>query len=131
MTRNSPPSSTYAGHLRWIKEHLTAEDNSMRWVTRTYWSRKPRSEQEWLVFVEALHGIDVTPEYQAGLVHVTEPEPEPAAPEPGPAPAPPQDSPAYRALAGLRAADPRMALARPRPAAGYVEAQGVRGLRHP
>ncbi|CAL9503290.1 hypothetical protein SUDANB145_03467 [Streptomyces sp. enrichment culture] len=45
-TRSSLARITEAGHLRWIKEHITVEDNTMRWVTRTYWSRTRRSA-EW------------------------------------------------------------------------------------
>ncbi|GAB2804483.1 hypothetical protein GCM10027073_41440 [Streptomyces chlorus] len=37
--RTSLARITEAGHLRWIKEHITVEDHTMRWVTRTYWSR--------------------------------------------------------------------------------------------
>ncbi|MFG2963104.1 hypothetical protein ACGFZS_07415 [Streptomyces sp. NPDC048288] len=44
--RTSLRRITLAGHLRWIKEHITVEDNSMRWVTRTYWSRTPRSAED-------------------------------------------------------------------------------------
>ncbi|WP_405818364.1 hypothetical protein OG241_25950 [Streptomyces sp. NBC_01390] len=65
---------TLAGHLRWIKEHITAEDNSMRWVTRTYWSRTRRSAQWWAEFVRERRGRDVTGRYQAGLARVEEPE---------------------------------------------------------
>ncbi|MEV8018815.1 hypothetical protein AB0O76_21235 [Streptomyces sp. NPDC086554] len=132
--RTSLRRLTEAGHLRWIKEHLTVEDNSMRWVTRTYWSRTRRSEAWWAEFVRARHGRDVTHEYQPGLARVTEPapdaepeakpdaEPQPEAqpqpeakpdaqPQPQPQPTPtPKTTLAYRTLAQLRAADPRMAL---------------------
>ena len=63
---------TLAGHLRWIKEHITAEDNSMRWVTRTYWSRTRRSAQWWAEFVRERCGRDVTRRYQPGLARVEE-----------------------------------------------------------
>ncbi|MEV0320827.1 hypothetical protein ACIBKX_23385 [Streptomyces sp. NPDC050658] len=110
-----------AGHLRWIKEHLTAEDDSMRWVTRTYWSRTRRSEAWWAEFVRELHGIDVTHEYHPGLARAERQEPEAEAlepeptpelqPEPAPAPkAAPNPTPAYATLAQLRATDSRMAL---------------------
>ncbi|MEW2449169.1 hypothetical protein AB0896_16615 [Streptomyces parvulus] len=33
--RTSLGRITQVGHLRWIKEHITVEDNTMRWVTRT------------------------------------------------------------------------------------------------
>lgn len=64
---------TLAGHLRWIKEHITAEDNSMRWVTRTYWSRTRRSAEWWAEFVRERRGRDVTGRYQPGLARVEEP----------------------------------------------------------
>jgi hypothetical protein len=51
-----------AGNLRLIKEHLQVEDNTFRWVTRTYWSRTPRSDEWWKAFVRDLCGIDVTGE---------------------------------------------------------------------
>ena len=50
------------GHLRLIKEHLQVEDNSFRWVTRTYWSRDSRSDAWWKAFVRELRGIDATDE---------------------------------------------------------------------
>ncbi|WP_306309890.1 hypothetical protein [Streptomyces lasiicapitis] len=62
---------TDVGHLRWVKEHLTVEDNSMRWVTRTYWSRERRSPEWWAEFVRARHGRDVTHDYRPGLARVT------------------------------------------------------------
>ncbi|MFD5696603.1 hypothetical protein [Streptomyces lasiicapitis] len=103
--RTSMGRLTDAGHLRWVKEHLTVEDNSMRWVTRTYWSRERRSAEWWAEFVRARHGRDVTHDYRPGLARVTplEPEraPERAAPDPGPA---------HHVLAQLRNADRRLAL---------------------
>ncbi|WP_354431015.1 hypothetical protein [Streptomyces sp. FZ201] len=117
--RTSLGRITAAGHLRWIKEHITIEDNSMRWVTRTYWQRTPRSPEWWAKFAEERHGKDVTEEYMSGLVRGEpneEPEPEPdvvpepdAVPEPDEEPAE-QPSTAYQALADVRAADDRMPL---------------------
>ncbi|MEV6946234.1 hypothetical protein AB0N07_30450 [Streptomyces sp. NPDC051172] len=111
-TRTSLNRLTEAGHLRWIKEHITVEDNSMRWVTRTYWSRTPRSPEWWAEFARQRDGKDVT-DFRPGLARtdvetptVVEPSPEAAAD----VPESPQASAAYRALAGLRAADPRMPL---------------------
>ncbi|MEV7194029.1 hypothetical protein AB0N81_19805 [Streptomyces sp. NPDC093510] len=101
-TRTSLKRLTEAGHLRWVKEHITVEDNSMRWVTRTYWSREPKSLEWWAEFVRSRHGRDVTDAYQPGLARATEPEP--AAQQ---APEPPT---AHRTLAQLRTADRRMAL---------------------
>ncbi|MCF3119339.1 hypothetical protein IPZ68_06400 [Streptomyces arenae] len=106
--RTSLRRLTEAGHLRWIKEHITVEDNSMRWVTRTYWSREPKSPEWWAEFVRARHGRDVTDAYQPGLARTSEPEPEPE-PE-RTAPPEPEPSAAHRTLARLRTADPRMAL---------------------
>ena len=65
----------HAGHLRWIHEHLTIEDGSMRWVTRTYWSRTPRPMEWWKNFAEERDGRDVTEHYQPGLARVEENEP--------------------------------------------------------
>ncbi|WP_306332801.1 hypothetical protein [Streptomyces sp. KL118A] len=104
--RTSLRRLTEAGHLRWVKEHIIVEDGSMRWVTRTYWSRKPKSVAWWAEFVRAWHGRDVTDAYQPGLARVTEPEPEPD-------PASPRDdesTAAHRTLVQLRTADRRMAL---------------------
>ncbi|MER5305008.1 hypothetical protein ABT039_36850 [Streptomyces lasiicapitis] len=69
--RTSMGRLTDAGHLRWVKEHLTVEDNSMRWVTRTYWSRERRSPEWWAEFVRARHGRDVTHDCRPGLARVT------------------------------------------------------------
>jgi hypothetical protein len=107
---------TLAGHLRWIKEHITVEDNSMRWVTRTYWSRTRRSVEWWADFAQERHGRDVTEHYQPGLARIEEQAPEaesePAEPEGAAADAPTADEPstAYQTLAELRSADRRMPL---------------------
>ncbi|MFE1308639.1 hypothetical protein [Streptomyces sp. NPDC058755] len=101
---------TLAGHLRWIKEHITVEDNSMRWVTRTYWSRTRRSAEWWAEFARQRDGRDVTEDYQPGLARTESPEPEPepqAAAEPD---KPDEPSAAYRTLVELRTADSRMSL---------------------
>ncbi|MFJ3667664.1 hypothetical protein ACIPSE_14555 [Streptomyces sp. NPDC090106] len=95
---------TLAGHLRWIKEHITVEDNSMRWVTRTYWSRTPRSPEWWADFVRDRDGKDVTEDHLPGLARAedrpSEPD-EPLAEEP---------SEAYRTLADVQSVDSRMPL---------------------
>ncbi|MFJ1649180.1 hypothetical protein [Streptomyces sp. NPDC088258] len=49
-----------AGHLRRVKEHLVLEDNSYRWVTRTYFSRTARDDDWWKAYVGGLRGIDLT-----------------------------------------------------------------------
>ncbi len=110
--RTSLTRITEAGHLRWIKEHITVEDGTMRWVTRTYWSRTRRSAEWWARFARERHGKDVTRDHQPGLARVEE---QPAAVEtPAEQPAVPDEpepeSAAYRVLTGLCAADPRMPL---------------------
>ncbi|MEU2980362.1 hypothetical protein ABZ678_26115 [Streptomyces hirsutus] len=115
---------TEAGHLRWIKEHITLDDHTMRWVTRTYWSRTRRSPEWWAQFARERHGKDVTRDHQPGLARVEdgvsidvpaarepdiEPEPETGI-EPEVEPEAQPDSAAYRVLAGLRAADARLRL---------------------
>ncbi|MGW0826660.1 hypothetical protein [Streptomyces sp. NPDC002845] len=109
------------GHMRWIREHITVEDNSMRWVTRTYWSRTRRSAEWWANFARERKGRDVTADYAPGLARAEEPAPEtegqrqeepsePPAEQPCDQPSEPQPSAAYLALAELRSADPRMPL---------------------
>lgn len=125
--RTSSGRLVHAGHLRWIKEHLTIEDGSMRWVTRTYWSRTPRSVEWWKNFARERDGRDVTEHYQAGLARIEENEPadevhevhrgheesapatEPVEPTEVEALAP-EPTTAYQTLAELRSVDPRMPL---------------------
>ncbi|MFJ8108838.1 hypothetical protein [Streptomyces sp. NPDC096132] len=106
--RTSMGRITLAGHLRWVKEHITVEDNSMRWVTRTYWSRTRRSEEWWADFVRRLHGKDVTEDYLAGLARVEQEQSAEAA-EPAEE-STEQPGTAYETLAGLREADARLPL---------------------
>jgi hypothetical protein len=122
--RTSTGRLVHAGHLRWIREHLTIEGNSMRWVTRTYWSRMPRPVEWWANFARERDGRDVTEHYQSGLARIEENGPadeaheepaqeaEPAEPaEPVDAePAAPGPGTAYQTLAELRSADARMPL---------------------
>ncbi|MCD7443563.1 hypothetical protein K4B79_35795 [Streptomyces lincolnensis] len=112
--RTSLGRITLAGHLRWIKEHITVEDDSMRWVTRTYWSRTRRSVEWWEDFARERHGKDVTEDHMPGLARVEDTEEieeavsgveQPEAEEPVE-----QPSDAYRALADLRSVDARMPL---------------------
>lgn len=100
------------GHLRWIREHITLDDGSMRWVTRTYWSRTPRSAAWWEEFARARNGRVVTDGHRPGLARTEEAEEEIHEEEPvEPAePAEPQAGAAYRALAELGDADRRMPL---------------------
>ncbi|MFI9760892.1 hypothetical protein ACIHFB_23430 [Streptomyces sp. NPDC051963] len=107
--RSSLNRLTEAGHLRWIKEHITLADNTMRWVTRTYWSRTRRSPEWWANFARERDGKDVT-DYRPGLARIEDPTPQPTPEATQDEPAPGEPSAAYRTLAGLRAADPRMPL---------------------
>jgi hypothetical protein len=119
--RTSMGRITLAGHLRWIKEHITVEDNSMRWVTRTYWSRTPMSPEWWADFTRGRNGKDVTEDHLPGLARVEavadeavaeveEQAPETEEPAVGAEPPAEQPSEAYQTLAEVRAADPRMPL---------------------
>ncbi|WP_338423533.1 hypothetical protein [Streptomyces gobiensis] len=71
-----------AGHLRRVKEHLTSDEGSLRWVTRTYFTRTARDDAWWAAF-------------QAGQQ---------------PDPTPPPRSRAYDTLAALGRTEPRMTL---------------------
>jgi len=112
--RTSLNHLTEAGHLRWIKEHITVEDHSMRWVTRTYWSRTPRSPEWWAEFARERHGRDATQAYQPGLARVEESasQSEPVTPEAVQHDEPVDDEPgiAYLALVEACIADRRMSL---------------------
>ncbi|WP_436738146.1 hypothetical protein [Streptomyces sp. BBFR102] len=59
-----------AGHLRRVREHLTLHDRTMRWVTRTYWSREPHDDSWWAEFVRRIKGIDITGARGEGLARV-------------------------------------------------------------
>ncbi|MFG2680259.1 hypothetical protein [Streptomyces sp. NPDC048392] len=105
--RTSLTRLTEAGHLRRIREHLTVEDNTMRWVTRTYWSRTRRSEAWWEEFARQRNGRVVPGDLRPGLARTDEPE------LPGPeADARPDSGAAtsYLTLAKIRDAEPRMRL---------------------
>ncbi|MGC9497586.1 hypothetical protein [Streptomyces sp. WG7] len=94
-----------AGHLRWIREHITVEDHTMRWVTRTYWSRTRRSEAWWEEFARERDGRIVPAGHRPGLARTDEPE----LPEPETEPQS-EAKTSYLTLAGIREADPRMSL---------------------
>ncbi|MFI9047978.1 hypothetical protein [Streptomyces sp. NPDC053427] len=88
-----------AGHLRRITETLPSDNGSVRWVTRTYFSRTPRDDAWWMAF-------------RAGNVPEDAPANVPAA-EPPPRPQHPQHRPrtrAYDLLATLGRTEPRMTL---------------------
>ncbi|MCF6524279.1 hypothetical protein HOY81_14440 [Streptomyces sp. JJ36] len=102
-----------AGHLRRFREHLVHPDGS-RWVTRTYFTRTPRDDAWWADF-QAGRLPEEPPVAEpaprpAEAGRTTDPEdasPEPSVPPPRGVRAP---SPAYRALASLSRADPRLTL---------------------
>ncbi|MEV0846370.1 hypothetical protein AB0J21_10920 [Streptomyces sp. NPDC049954] len=50
---------TDRGHLRRVKQHVTVEDGSRRWVTRTFFSRTARDAAWWREFVRSVKGIDL------------------------------------------------------------------------
>ncbi|WP_430378874.1 hypothetical protein [Streptomyces sp. B1-3] len=116
FTRGCLKRLSNVGHLRQLREHITVEDDSMRWVTRTYWSRTRRSEEWWADFARQRDGRLVPEDYQAGLARPEEPESPASAQETveeaAPVDEPPagQPSAAYQVLADLRAADSRMPL---------------------
>ncbi|MGF0165938.1 hypothetical protein ACQRET_18150 [Streptomyces koyangensis] len=98
-----------AGHLRRIREHLTLHDRTMRWVTRTYWSREPHDDTWWAEFARRIKGIDVTGARGEGLARADQgaretpgapntPPPAPPTPPQAPTETPeaPADSPAAR-----------------------------------
>ncbi len=96
--RTSMQRLTDAGHLCHIREHLVIEDNSMRWVTRTYWSRTRRSAEWWADFARMRKGRVVYEDHRPGLARIEEPPagaaPEQASPEQAPPEqAPPADEP--------------------------------------
>ncbi|MFE6746542.1 MarR family transcriptional regulator [Kitasatospora purpeofusca] len=96
-----------AGHLRRVRERVGADRS--QWVFRTYFSRTPRGDGWWNHFIAT---GEAPPE--------TLPDTLPPAEQPGTArpreastdaqPPPAEETPAHRALAGLGAADRRLAL---------------------
>ncbi|MEU0956341.1 hypothetical protein ABZ353_28995 [Streptomyces niveus] len=96
-----------AGHLRLVKEHLAVADNSLRWVTRTYFSRTSRDDEWWKAYVAGLRGVDLT-----GLDRDRDQEGKRDRDRPAeaPAPTPPAPTVAYRTLARLGRTEPRMTL---------------------
>ncbi|WP_432135089.1 hypothetical protein [Streptomyces sp. bgisy154] len=119
--RTSMQRLTDAGHLCHIREHLVIEDNSMRWVTRTYWSRTRRSAEWWADFARMRKGRVVYEDHRPGLARIEEP---PAGPAPEQAPpeqaspeqAPPADEP--QAAPEPQATAPEPQAAAPEPQAG-------------
>ncbi|GGU28201.1 hypothetical protein [Streptomyces daghestanicus] len=96
-TRTSLRGLDEGGHLRHIREHLTVEDGSPRWVTRAYWSRTRRSKEWWETFARERKGRIVIEDCTRGLARTDEPEPPTPEPEPGPEP-----DPESQAAAGAR-----------------------------
>ncbi|WP_344607426.1 hypothetical protein [Streptomyces glaucus] len=72
--RTSLRSLSDVGHMKQIREHITVEDHSMRWVTRTYWSRTRRPAQWWEEFARERKGRIVTEDHRPGLARTDEPE---------------------------------------------------------
>ncbi|MFI6861102.1 MarR family transcriptional regulator [Streptomyces sp. NPDC050421] len=109
-----------AGHLRQAR-CAVGDGDTLRWVTRTFWSRTARDNEWWNTFLtaEASHRL-----LQPVITSATPPPPwvpaEPAAPaaseEPAPTPLVPQQrtsgdaSPAYLALTRLGPTDKRLGL---------------------
>ncbi|WP_142217695.1 hypothetical protein [Streptomyces sp. SLBN-118] len=102
--RSALKALTDAGHLRRIKEKVVRDDDAVRWVTRTYWSRTARSAEWWQEFCRSVRGVmlDAHDDTQ-GLG--TNAESATATAEPGP-----ERTTAYRTLAALGRTDPRMTL---------------------
>ncbi|MFF4079335.1 MarR family transcriptional regulator [Streptomyces sp. NPDC001777] len=109
-----------AGHLRRVRE-LRGENDQVRWVTRTYWSRNAHDNEWWNAFLTA----EATPVPEPVPVPVPVSVPVPASvpqqrtaePEPQPEPRPEPEaceekrpSRAFMALARLGRRDARLAL---------------------
>ncbi|WP_405898414.1 MarR family transcriptional regulator [Streptomyces sp. NBC_00727] len=108
-----------AGHLRQVR-CAVGDGESIRWVTRTFWSRTARDNEWWTTFLatEETHCAPQPPVAPVGPPPPWVPA-EPAATDaPPPAPVLPQQrtrepqgpSPAYLALAELGRTDPRLVL---------------------
>lgn len=103
-----------AGHLRRVREHVNCESGGRRWVTRTYFSRMPRSDAWWASF----RAGERTP---SPSVHTGPAPPQPATDEGPPSANEPADQTtsahsdallrrAYGVLAGLGRQEFRMSL---------------------
>ncbi|MFF8566823.1 hypothetical protein ACF06N_17885 [Streptomyces albidoflavus] len=126
-----------AGHLRRIREHLTLHDRTMRWVTRTYWSREPHDDTWWAEFARRIKGIDVTGARGEGLARADQGAHETSGAMDTPPQAPsetqeaPADSPAARPvwLAHPDEARPRPRTERPRQSPAPETAASTPGYR--
>lgn len=101
--RSALKALVHAGYLRRIKEQVVREDGARRWVTRTYWSRTPRSAAWWWEFCRSVRGVMLDIPDGGGGDDNAEGDP-PADEEP------PPRSTAYRTLAQLGRTEPRMTL---------------------
>lgn len=94
-----------AGHLRRVRERVGADRS--QWVFRTYFSRTPRGDGWWNHFIATGEALPETP---PGALPEAAPPARPREESTDAQPPPPEETPAYRALAGLGAADRRLAL---------------------
>lgn len=102
--RSALKALAHAGHLRRIKEQVVRDDGARRWVTRTYWSRTPRTAAWWWEFCRSVRGVMLDDPYGRSDGDGTG-EDELSADE-----APPPRSTAYRTLAQLGRTESRMTL---------------------
>ncbi|GAA1929415.1 hypothetical protein GCM10009837_63830 [Streptomyces durmitorensis] len=104
--RSALKALSHAGHLRRIKEQVVRDDGARRWVTRTYWSRTPRTAAWWWEFCRSVRGVMLDDPYGGdGVDGDGGGEGGPPADE-----VPPPRSTAYRALAELGRTEPRLTL---------------------
>ncbi|GAA3087830.1 hypothetical protein ACFQ0X_19660 [Streptomyces rectiviolaceus] len=105
--RSALKALAHAGHLRRIKEQVVREDGACRWVTRTYWSRTPRTAAWWWEFCRSVRGVMLDDPYGDDGDGGGEGSGEGGPPADG---VPPPRSTAYRALAELGRTEPRLTL---------------------
>ncbi|MFC8131290.1 hypothetical protein [Streptomyces sp. NPDC057302] len=101
--RSALKALSHAGYLRRIKEQVV-RDGACRWVTRTYWSRTPRTAAWWWEFCRSVRGVMLDDLYGEGE-NRGEGDCEGDGGEDSPPP-----TAAYRALAELGRTEPRLTL---------------------
>ncbi|MEV2253158.1 hypothetical protein AB0I94_21685 [Streptomyces sp. NPDC050147] len=99
--RSALKALSHAGYLRRIKEQVVREGGARRWVTRTYWSRTPRTAAWWWEFCRSVRGVMLDDPYGEG---------DGGEGEPPVGDGPPPRSAAYRTLAELGRTEPRLTL---------------------